>query len=56
MRTIKGFRERSLRAIASIKDIRGKGKKKIISGIVEIRGTSLDLRNGIRVDNIPILL
>ena len=40
----------------SIEDIRGKGKKKIIGGIVEAKRTSLDLYNGIRVDNIPILL
>ena len=48
--------ERSLRAIESREDTRGKGKKKIIDGIVETGGTGLDLRNKIRENNAPILL
>lgn len=42
--------------MGSIEGTRGKGKKKIIGGIVEARRTGLDLRNGIRVDDTPTLL
>ena len=37
-------------------DIRGKGKKKIIGGIVETGRIDLDLYNKIQEDNAPILL
>jgi hypothetical protein len=40
----------------SKEDTRGKGKKKIISGILETRGTSLDLYNEMREDNALTLL
>jgi hypothetical protein len=40
----------------SREDTRGKGKKKTTSGIVETRGTSLDLRNEMREDDALTLL
>ena len=56
MRTIRGSMERSLRAMESREDTRGKGKKKTTGGMVETGGTGLDLRNEIREDDAPILL
>ena len=48
--------ERSLRAMESREDTRGKGKKKTIGGMVETGGTGLDLCNEMQEDNAPILL